>query len=105
MSRRMLNTNLGVSKPPSLPVIENVFDMVMDKPKPVQKLIPNEPIFLTKEQWEMICNKTHDVSTPFTVEITVTDNTPQDEEEGAEEAKEEVDETPYVPKKTRRTKK
>ena len=113
MSRRLLNHNdLGVSSS-SLPV-ENPIELVMNKPKPVQNYVPSEPIILTKEQWQFVCNKTHDASIPFKVEVTVTDTThegifPQgnttneeEDEEGVDQVK---DEETYVPKRTRKSRK
>lgn len=101
MSRRLLNMNdLGIS-PPSIPV-ENPIEMIKPKPVPVHHFIPNEPIILTKEQWEFVCSKTHDATIPFKVEVTVIEKPELNEAEENEENKEEE---PYVPKKTRRTKK
>lgn len=99
MSRRCLN--LGNNK--TVPVeIGNPMDLVKPKPVVVQTITPNEPVFLTRDQWDAICCKTHDVATPFKVEITVIENKEEDDE-GAEEVKEE--ETPYIPKRTRKSKK
>lgn len=107
MSRRMLNTNLGNSKPDPVPVIENPFDLVMNTPKPVQKYVPKEPIFLTKEMWDQVCSQTHDASTPFTVTITVKDNEDNDTVVGDMDnlVIDEKEDEPYVPKRTRKTKK
>ena len=99
MSRRLLNkNNLGVSSPNI--VLENPMEIVKPKPVPVQNYVPNEPIIFTKEQWEAICEKTYDASIPFTVSITVVDKQEEDQE-GVEEVKEEIQEPEYVPKKRR----
>lgn len=96
MSRRLLNmNNLGVSS--SNIVLENPMEIIKPKPVPVSNYIPNEPIIFTKEQWEAICDKTHDASIPFTVSITVMDK--KEEHVDVEEVKEEEPE--YVPKKRR----
>lgn len=101
MSRRLLNLNdLGVSSP-NYPV-ENPMEMVKPKPVPVSNYIPNEPIVLTKQQWEFVCSKTHDASLPFTVQVTVMDKNEEDEDEGLEEVKEEEQ---YIPKRTKKSKK
>ena len=98
MSRRCLN----LSNNKTVPVeIGNPMDLVKPKPVVVQTITPNEPVFLTRDQWDAICSKTHDVATPFKIEVTVIENKEEDDE-GAEEVKEE--ET-YVPKKTRKSKK
>lgn len=95
MSRRSLNNNhLGASS--SNIVLENPMEMIKPKPIPVQNYIPNEPIILTKEQWQTICDRTHDASLPFTVSITV-----MDKEEEEQEGVEEIQEPEYVPKKRR----
>lgn len=106
MSRRLLN-NLGASKPLPPPTTSNPLELVMAKPRPVQHYIPNEPIFLTKEQWDFICNKTNDATTPFTVEITVIDKEDKqvDAAVGVEEMKQEVVEQEYIPKRVRKSKK
>ena len=97
MSRRLLN----LEKPKmTLPEIGNPMELVKPRPVVVQTIIPNEPVFLSKEQWDAICSKTHDVATPFKIEVTVIDKTEEEEDE-VEEVKEEV----YVPKKTRKSKK
>ena len=96
MSRRCLNLE---KLKPALPEIGNPMDLVKPKPVAVQTFIPNEPVFLTKEQWDAICFKTHDVATPFKVEVTVTDDK-KDEEDVAGK-----DEEAYIPKKTRKSKK
>lgn len=104
MSRRLLNNkNLGVSFQ-SRPV-ENPFEMVKPTPIPVHTFVPSTPIFLTAEQWNSICDKTHDATTPFRVEVTVIDKTEEAVEEdgiGVEEVK---DDEPYVPKRGRKSKK
>ena len=101
MSRRLLNmNNLGV--PPAPSPVENPMEIFKPKPIPVHNFIPNEPIILTKEEWEAVCSKTHDATIPFKVEITVIEKPEQNavevEEEGVEENKEEE---VYVPKKRR----
>jgi hypothetical protein len=101
MSRRLLNTDdLGAS---SSSLLSGVNPMDIVKPKPVipQHYVPNEPIFLTKEQWDFVCSKTHDATVPFKVEVTVIDKS--EEDEGVEEEKEQEDR--YVPKRTRKSKK
>ena len=100
MSRRLLNETLGDINQDLPQVAENPLDLVLPKPKPVQNFIPNEPIFLTKTQWDFICSKTVDVSTPFSVEVTVMDDRKQDEEVKEEEVKEE--EETYIPKRGRK---
>jgi hypothetical protein len=91
--------------------VENPLDLVMNRPKPVTNYQPNEPIFLTAEQWAMVCDKTRDATTPFTVTITVTDNKEDTLigdvrdlviDDGVEEQKEEPE---YVPKRVRKNKK
>lgn len=98
--RRLLNT-LGDNNEDMLS--QNPMELVMPRPKVVQNFIPNEPIFLTKAQWDFICSKTVDVSTPFKVEVTVTDNQKQDEEVKEEVKEEEVkeEEGAYIPKRGR----
>jgi hypothetical protein len=82
----------------------------MNKPKPVTTLVPNEPIILTKDQWDLVVSKTYDASIPFKVEITVMDKENDTIvgdvsnlaiEEGVDESKEEE---PYVPRKVRKSK-
>lgn len=103
MSRRLLNmNNLGV--PPAPSPVENPMEIFKPKPIPVHSFIPNEPIILTKEQWEAVCSKTRDATIPYKVEITIIEKPEQkgdevEEEEGVEENKDE--ETPYLPKKRR----
>lgn len=98
MSRRSLNNNhLGASA--SNIVLENPMEMIKPKPITVSNYIPNEPIILTKEQWQTICDRTHDASLPFTVSITVIDKE-EEEQEGVE-----VKESEYVPKRTKKSKK
>jgi len=106
MSRRLLNmNNLGV--PPTPAPVEKPLDLVMNRPKPMQNYVPNEPIILTKEMWEQVCSQTYDASTPFTVTITVKDDEVNDtvvadmDNLGIDEKEEE----PYVPKRTRKSKK
>ena len=100
MSRRCLNISLEKPKH-VLPEIGNPMDLVKPKPVVVQTFIPNEPVFLTRDQWDAICYKTHDVATPFKIEVTVIENKEEDDD-GTEEVKEEEI---YVPKKTRKSKK
>lgn len=107
MSRRLLNmnTNLG-SSTASLPV-DNPMELVKPKPVVVQNFVPNEPIILTKEQWEAVCSKTKDASVPFTVQITVI-NTEEEEPEHDDKINfEEVEkiEEVYIPKRVRKSKK
>lgn len=111
MSRRLLNmNNLGGSSL-NLSSVESPLEIVMNKPKPVTNYQPNEPIILTKEQWDLVCSKTHDASLPFTVTITV-----QDKEDDTlvgsvkdlaigDGVVEEKDEEPYIPKRVRKNKK
>jgi hypothetical protein len=107
MSRRLLNnSNLGMPAP-TLPV-ENVFEMVKPTPIPVRTYTPSTPIFLTQEQWNAICDKTQDATVPFSVTVTVVDKSQhnsaeKDDEINLDELKEGLE--PYVPKKTRKTKK
>jgi len=96
MSRRCLNLEKPKHVLPE--IVGNPMELVKPKPVVVQTIVPNEPVFLTKDQWDAICFKTHDVATPFKIEVTVIENKEEDEEEVKEE---EV----YVPKKTRKTKK
>jgi len=94
--------NLGVSSA-NLSSAENPMEIVKPKPIIVQKFVPNEPIFLSAEQWNAVCDKTKDASLPFTVEITVT-NKEKEDDNAVEEEKEEIQEEVYVPRK-RKTKK
>ena len=101
MSRRLLNyDDLGVSSS-ALPIVENPIELLKPKPVPVQNYVPQEPIILSKEQWDFICSRTHDATAPFTVTVTVVDKK-EEEDEGVEEQK---DEEPYVPKRGRKSKK
>ena len=107
MSRRLLNKNNLGNSTPSLPV-ENPIELIMNKPKPVLNYVPNEPIILTKEQWEVVCSKTHDATVPFTVTITVKDNendTLVDSVKDLAIDNEEKEEENYVPKRIRKNKK
>lgn len=111
MSRRLLNmNNLGASSA-KLPSVENPLELVMNKPKPVTTYVPNEPIILTKEQWELVCSKTHDATLPFSVTITIKD---KEDDTLANDMKdlaienvveEDKNEEPYVPKRVRKIKK
>lgn len=99
MSRRLLNLEKAKVAPAEL---TNPMELVKPRPVAVQNFIPNEPVFLTKDQWDMVYAKTYDATAPFKVEVTVIDDK-KEEEDGVEEVKEE--ETPYIPRKTRKTKK
>ena len=99
MSRRLLNINdLGDST--NFSPVENIFEIIKPKPVPMSNYIPNEPIILTAEQWKMVCDKTHDATLPFTVQITVMDKQEEDQD-GLEETKGDIQEPEYVPKKRR----
>jgi len=110
MSRRTLNIqHLAIPAPP--PSAENILETVMVKPKPVQHFVPDEPIFLTKEQWDMLCTKTYDATTPFTVTVTVDDKISDTLVGDVKDlAVDDVDESrekdaPYIPKRIRKNKK
>lgn len=105
MSRRLLNkNNLGTSSS-SLPV-ENPMELIKPKPIVPHTFIPNEPIILTKEQWEAVCERTYDATIPFKVEVTVIEKIEQQRAEVEEvNEEEEMKEEVYVPKRVRKSKK
>lgn len=103
MSRRIAMLNSLGNSSANLPSVENPMELVKPKPIVVQKFVPNEPIFLTADEWNAICDKTKDASLPFTVEITVLEKEKQDDSPAEEEK--EVQGEVYVPKRVRKSKK
>lgn len=104
MSRRLLNMNTNLGSSSASLQVENPMELVKPKPVPVQNFIPNEPIILTKDEWEAVCSKTKDASVPFTVQITVINKEEEQDDKINVEEVEHVEEV-YQPKRVRKSKK
>lgn len=105
MSRRfaMLNSLGNQSSSANLPSVENPMELVKPKPIVVSNYVPQEPIILSAEEWNLVCSKTKDASLPFTVQITVMEKEKEDNSPAEEEK--EVQGEVYVPKRMRKYKK